>query len=176
VDCSGRRQGWRGRDAIGRARQQRTGASPRERHSSARLHDARLAITFESKKSRPRRTWPHPTGSRSCLPPEQGARRRRAFHCGGTGHTARGVSPHTSTARENFDAARGANARNAPCTARVEERRPKDWLQSFKAGPPPPWSDGTAEPNGRRLNFSHKNCPTKRSNQGPEENEGSAVC
>jgi hypothetical protein len=35
-----------------------------------------------------------------------------------------------------FDTARGANAANAPCVAKVE-RRPKDWLQSFKAGPPP---------------------------------------
>jgi hypothetical protein len=35
-----------------------------------------------------------------------------------------------------FDTALGANAGNAPCIAQME-RRPKDWLQSFKAGPPP---------------------------------------
>jgi hypothetical protein len=35
-----------------------------------------------------------------------------------------------------FDTARGANAGNAPCAAQME-RRPKDWLQSLKADPPP---------------------------------------
>jgi hypothetical protein len=35
-----------------------------------------------------------------------------------------------------FDTARGANAGNAPCVAQME-RRPKDWLQSLKADPPP---------------------------------------
>ncbi len=69
-----------------------------------------------------------------------------------------------------FDTARGANAGNAPCIAQME-RRPKDWLQSLKAGPPLPWSDGTTEPNGRRSNFSHKNCPRKR----PAADGGAAV-
>ena len=64
--------------------------------------------------------------------------------------TRRVAYRHIQTLREkNFDAARGANAGNAPCIAQME-RRPKDWLQSFKAGPPLPWSDGTTEPNGRR--------------------------
>src|SRR6266851_902937 len=51
------------------------------------------------------------------------------------------------------------------------------WSAARKTGaiaqgrPPLPWSDGTTEPNGRRSNFSHKNCPRKR----PAADGGAAV-
>ncbi len=46
-----------------------------------------------------------------------------------------------------FDTARGANAGNAPCIAQME-RRPKDWLQSLKAGPPSPGATEPLSPTG----------------------------
>jgi hypothetical protein len=61
---------------------------------------------------------------------------------------------HIQALREkNFDAARGANAGNALCIAQMERAARKTGCNRSRQDPPPPWGDGTAEPNGRRLNF-----------------------